>query len=117
MALAKKMLVCNQEMVERALETLPSQKSLEKLGEFFKALTDATRLKILYALDSGELCVCDLAAIIGASVSSTSHHLAPLKRARLVHGRREGRIIYYALDDEHIKTIVKYAHEHLGETV
>jgi ArsR family transcriptional regulator len=115
MAAAKKVLVFNKEMVDEALENLPAEKVLENLGGFFKALTDTTRLKILYALGAGELCVFDLSFSTGASVSSVSHHLASLRQVRLVKGRREGRIIYYSLDDDHVKTIIKYAREHLGE--
>ena len=96
-------------------ENLPEQKILESLGEFFKVLTDPTRLKILYTLGAGELCVFDLSISTGASVSSVSHHLAALKRVRLVKGRREGRVIFYSLDDEHVKSIIKYARDHLGE--
>jgi len=116
MAPAKKILVFDQEMVDHAAENLPAQKVLESLGEFFKVLTDPTRLKILYALGAGDLCVFDLSVSTGASVSSVSHHLAALKRVRLVKGRRDGRIIYYSLDDDHIKSIIKYAREHLGES-
>ena len=115
MASAKKVLVFNQEMVDQASETLPGQKVLEELGEFFKVLTDPTRLKILYALGTGEICVFDLSVSTGASVSSVSHHLAALKRVRLVKGRREGRIIYYSLDDDHVKSIIRYARDHLKE--
>jgi ArsR family transcriptional regulator len=85
------------------------------LGEFFKVFTDTSRLKILYALGAGELCVFDLSVTIGASVSSVSHHLAVLKRVRLVKGRRDGRIIYYSLDDDHVKSIIEFAREHLEE--
>jgi hypothetical protein len=82
--LEKKILVFNQETVDQASENLPAQKVLENLGGFFKVLTDPTRLKILYALGAGELCVFDLSVSTGASVSSVSHHLAALKRVRLV---------------------------------
>ena len=112
---SKNILVFDQETVEQAAEYLPASRVLENLGEFFKVLTDPTRLKILYALGAGELCVFDLSVSAGASVSSVSHHLAALKRVRLVKGRREGRIIYYSLDDDHVKSIIKYAHEHLEE--
>ena len=112
---AGKVLVFNQEMVEQASENLPAGKILERLGEFFKVLTDPTRLKILYALGTGELCVFDLSVSVGASVSSVSYHLADLKRVRLVKGRRDGRIIYYSLDDDHVKSIIKFARDHLNE--
>jgi ArsR family transcriptional regulator len=115
MAKAENIVVFNQSMVEEAAESLPPQKDLEQLGEFFKILTDPTRLRILYALGTGELCVFDLSVVVGASVSLVSHHLAALKRVRLVKGRRDGKIIYYSLDDDHVNSIVRYAREHLSE--
>jgi DNA-binding transcriptional ArsR family regulator len=110
-----KLVLFHQDRVEQAAESLPPQRDLENLGEFFKVLTDPTRLKILYALGSGELCVFDLSVSVGARVSSVSHHLAALKRVRLVKARRDGRVIYYSLDDDHVNTIIKYAREHLTE--
>jgi DNA-binding transcriptional ArsR family regulator len=107
--------VFHQDRVDQAVESLPPQRELDNLGEFFKVLTDPTRLKILYALGGGELCVFDLSVSTGASVSSVSHHLAALKRVRLVKARRDGRIIYYSLDDDHVNSIIKYARDHLGE--
>jgi DNA-binding transcriptional ArsR family regulator len=115
MAAAKKLVVFHQDMVDQATESLPPKRTLDDLGEFFKVLTDPTRLKILYALGAGELCVFDLSVSAGASVSSVSHHLAALKRMRLVKGRRDGRIIYYSLDDDHIESIIKFARDHLDE--
>jgi ArsR family transcriptional regulator len=111
----QKIIVFHQDMVDQASETLPPQKNLDSLGEFFKVFTDTSRLKILYALGAGELCVFDLSVTIGASGSSVSHHLAALKRVRLVKGRRDGRVIYYSLDDDHVKSIIRYAREHLEE--
>jgi ArsR family transcriptional regulator len=111
----KPVLVFHQDMVDQAVEQLPPYKDLEKLGEFFKVLTDPSRLKILYALGPGELCVFDLSVTIGASVSSVSHHLAALKRGRLVKTRRDGRVIYYSLDDDHVNSIINVAWDHLGE--
>ena len=115
MVSSKKLLVFNQEAVEQAGKNVPARRVLENLGEFFKALTDPTRLKILYTLGTGELCVFDLSVSVEASVSSVSHHLAALKGVRLVKGRREGRIIYYSLADDHVKTIIRYARDHLKE--
>jgi DNA-binding transcriptional ArsR family regulator len=112
---ASSVVVFHRDRVEEAAESLPPQRELENLGEFFKVLTDPTRLKILYALGPGELCVFDLSVSVGAGVSSVSHHLAALKRVRLVKARREGRVIYYSLDDDHVNTIIKYARDHLGE--
>jgi len=96
-------------------DALPPADVLEDLGEFFKVLTDPTRLRILYALGAGELCVFDLSVAAGASVSSVSHHLAALKRGRLVKSRRDGRIIYYSLDDNHVHSILGVARDHLAE--
>jgi DNA-binding transcriptional ArsR family regulator len=107
--------VFHQDMVDLATGNLPPQKALEDLGEFFKVLTDPTRLKILYALEAGELCVFDLSVSTGASVSSVSHHLSALKRVRLVKARRDGRVIYYSPDDDHVQTIIQFARAHLGE--
>jgi DNA-binding transcriptional ArsR family regulator len=112
---ANNVIVFDRAMVEIAKIQVPAQKNLEQLGEFFKVLTDPTRLKILYALRAGELCVFDLSVSVEASVSSVSHHLAALKRVRLVKGRRDGRIIYYSLDDDHINSIVQFAWDHLDE--
>jgi ArsR family transcriptional regulator len=110
-----RLVVFHQEMVDQAAGNLPPQEDLVRLAEFFKVLTDPTRLKILYALSTGELCVFDLSVSIGASVSSVSHHLANLKQVRLVKGRRDGRIIYYSLDDDHVNSIIDFAREHLME--
>ena len=94
---------------------LPEGKKLDALGDFFKALTDGTRLKILYTLTQKEYCVVDLAANIGAEVSSVSRHLSLLKTRRLVKGRRDGRTVMYSLDDEHVGRILALAHAHLFE--
>lgn len=107
--------VVHEEAVAKASTLVPDADSLRELAEFFKVLTDPTRLTMVYALGSGELCVCDLAATTGSSVSSTSHHLAALKRARVVKPRREGRVIYYSLDDLHVHKILGFAREHLSE--
>jgi ArsR family transcriptional regulator len=108
-------LVKDAVMVTQATKILPPDGELNNLGEFFKVLTDPTRLKILYALGIGELCVFDLSVSVGSSVSSVSHHLSALKHTRLVKMRRDGRVVYYSLDDEHVKSIIKFAREHLEE--
>lgn len=108
-------IVFDNAMVEIAKVYVPDQKKLEYLGEFFKVLADPTRLKILYALRAGELCVFDLSVSVEASVSSVSHHLSSLKHVRLVKARRDGRVIYYSLDDDHINSILQFAWDHLEE--
>jgi DNA-binding transcriptional ArsR family regulator len=107
--------VVHEGAVSAAKSVLPDDGGLGSLGDFLKVLTDPTRLKLLYALGSGELCVCDLSATTGSSVSSVSHHLAALRRARLVKPRRDGRIIYYSLDDMHVHGILALARDHLKE--
>lgn len=96
-------------------KVIPGERALVDLGDFFKILSDPTRLKVLYALMAGPLCVHDLSVVTGASVSSVSHHLAALRRARLVRNRRDGRVIYYSLDDDHVASIVAQARGHLEE--
>jgi DNA-binding transcriptional ArsR family regulator len=107
--------VVHTDAVAAAKTVLPDDGGLSSLGEFFKVLTDPTRLKLLYALGSGELCVCDLSATTGSSVSSVSHHLAALRRAKLVKPRRDGRVIFYSLDDMHVHGILALARDHLQE--
>jgi len=88
----------------------------EDLGQIFKALGDSSRLKILWALENNEMCVCDLAALLGISESAVSHQLRLLRTLRLVKNRREGTILYYRLADEHISQLVKIALEHIRES-
>lgn len=85
------------------------------LSEFFKVLGDETRTKILYLLAHRRLCVCDIAAILGMSLPAVSHHLRLLKAYRLVKYTREGKMVYYTLDDGHIINMIKEAQEHFAE--
>ena len=86
---------------------------VSKLAELFKVLSDETRTKILYILAQEEMCVCDLAVILDTSVSNISHHLRLLRTARLVRNRRQGRMVYYALDDQHVFNIINGAFAHM----
>ncbi len=85
------------------------------VSEIFKALSDETRTKLLYLLGEGELCVCDLADILGMSLPAVSHHLRLLRTMRLVKYRRQGKQAYYSLDDEHIVQLIRVAQEHFAE--
>lgn len=85
------------------------------LSELFKALADETRTRILYLLSEGELCVCDLAAILNMSLPAVSHHLRLLKVMRLVGFRKEGKQVFYHLADEHVLLLIKVALEHFAE--
>lgn len=97
----------------RAIEA-PSQE-LSQLAELFRLYADPTRLRILDALGTGELCVCDLAAVLGMTQSAISHQLATLRHTRLVRTRKDGKVVYYALDDGHVSEIVELARTHLQE--
>lgn len=85
------------------------------LSELFKVLGDETRTKIVYLLSEKELCVCDIAEILEMTLPAISHHLRLLKTLRLVKYRRDGRMVYYSLDDNHIVNIIKEAQEHFAE--
>ena len=82
------------------------------LSELFRALSDETRTKILYLLSSQELCVCDIAHLLDMSLPAVSHHLRLLKMLRLVRTRREGKQVFYSLDDDHVLTLIRVAREH-----
>lgn len=90
-------------------------KEFNKMSELFKVFGDPTRLKILYVLFEGEVCVCDIARIIGSEQSAVSHQLRILKQTNLVKYRRVGKAIYYSLSDNHVKTIFAQAKEHIEE--
>ena len=108
-------LLIDEGKVKRIRGAVKPETTIQHLGEFFKVIGDTTRLKIILALISEELCVCDLAAIIGVSSSAVSHQLRLLRGARLVKYRREGKIVYYSLDDEHVKSLIEDALHHLEE--
>lgn len=93
----------------------PTDEAVESLSEIFKALGDPTRLRLLTALGKGELCVCDLASLTGTSESATSHQLRLLRTLRLVRARREGRMVFYRLDDQHVVDLVAQGLQHVGE--
>lgn len=89
--------------------------AVQGLADTFSALGDPTRVRILDALSHGELCVCDLAAVLGLSQSAVSHQLRLLRGIRLVRPRREGRVVFYALDDQHIISIFRQTLQHVEE--
>ncbi len=93
----------------------PEDEYLYDLAELFKVFGDSTRIKILYALFSSELCVGDIAEVLGMNQSAVCHQLRILKDAKLVRFRREGKSIFYALDDEHVRTIISMGMDHVEE--
>ena len=112
--------VCQQEHrhpehIEAVRHLMPDDDSLYDLSEVFRVFGDSTRIRILYALFESELCVCDLATLLGLTQSAVSHQLRILKDAKLVKFRREGKSIFYTLDDDHVRAILSLGMEHLSE--
>ena len=94
---------------------MPDEEMLYDLAELFKVFGDTTRARILCALFESEMCVCDISILLGMTQSSISHQLRVLKSAKLVKNRKEGKVVYYSLDDEHIKHIFEQGLEHISE--
>ena len=103
------------ELVQRIQQTLPDEGVLCDLAELFKVFGDSSRIKLLQLLMEGELCVCDMAQLLGMSQSAVSHQLRVLKAADLVKFRREGKAVFYSLADEHVRTIISNGMEHVLE--
>lgn len=101
--------------VQAALTALPDDECVSRSTAFLKLVADPTRLKILSALSATELCVCDLAAVVGSSESAISHQLRLLRTGRVVTYRKQGRIAYYRLLDQHVTTLIENALEHARE--
>ena len=104
-----------EDIARRVTDNQPAEEVLYDLAELFKVFGDSTRIRILYALVESELCVVDLAKIIGMGQSAVSHQLKILKDAKLVRYRREGKSVIYALDDEHVRNILNMGMEHVEE--
>ena len=102
-------------IVEGLKGQMPSEDALIDLAELFKIFGDSTRITILYALLGGELCVCDIAALLSMTVSAISHQLRILRAAQLVVFRREGKTVFYSLADDHVRTILDMGMEHILE--
>ena len=107
--------VVHEEIVESIRARLPEDVIFAKTAVFFKALCDETRLRIIWALDQGEMCVCDLADTLGMSPSAISHQLSTLKIASLVKSRRAGKEVFYSLADDHVRSMLQAGIEHTRE--
>lgn len=103
------------QVIQKVRATMPKVDLLSELAEFYKLFGDGTRLRILAALGVAELCVCDLSALLDMKQPAVSHQLRVLKQGRIVRARREGKVVYYALNDEHIRHVLRVGLEHLGE--
>ncbi len=115
---AQKPEICETEYIDRAKvesvrKQMPLGKHLDELSEMFKALASPVRVRILFALSTEELCVCDLANLLGLTVSAVSHHLRLLRILKLVKFQKKGLMVYYSLDDEHIEHLLSDALEHM----
>lgn len=107
--------VIHEEIVREVKDKIPQEETLYDLAEFFKVFGDSTRIKIICALFESEMCVCDLSALLNISQSAISHQLRMLKATRLVKFRRQGKVVYYSLDDEHVKHIFDEGLRHITE--
>lgn len=105
----------HEDNVKKAVNELPDDELIADLSDMFKIFGDQTRVKILMALESGELCVCDIAAVMNMSQSAISHQLRVLKQSNIVKTRREGKVVYYSISDDHVKEIFDIAMVHVQE--
>jgi len=105
----------HEDLVKKVRSELPSEDTLYDLTELFRIFGDSTRIRILYVLSASEMCVCDIAALLGMTQSAISHQLKALKNARLVKSRREGKTVFYSLADSHVQTIIDQGMEHVSE--
>jgi len=107
--------VIHAEIVEDVTKHMPEDEELYDLADFFKVFGDSTRIKMLWALDRAEMCVCDLAVLLNMTKSAISHQLKTLRQEKLVKYRREGKNVFYSLQDEHVKNLLEIGLEHIKE--
>lgn len=107
--------IIHEDIINRVKESMPNDEILYDLADLFKVFGDTTRIKILCALLQAEMCVCDIAALLGMNQSAISHQLRVLKQARLVKPRKEGKVVYYSLQDEHVQCIFDQGLVHTEE--
>ena len=118
--MGKKELSCDcesihQESIENAQKSMLNEKILSLISNFYKALSDSTRLKIICALQENELCVCDISVLLNMTKSAVSHQLKYLKQLDIVKNRKDGKEVFYSLADEHVKKIFNLSAKHMGE--
>ena len=107
--------VIHEDVVNKVQNSMAEEDHLYDLAEVFKVFGDSTRIRILEALSKSEMCVCDIAFLLNMTQSAISHQLRVLKQARLVKNRRDGKIVNYSLDDDHIEKILNMGLEHIRE--
>lgn len=107
--------VIHKDVVAKVKRQMPAMEKLLEVADFFRIFGDSTRIGILFALKNAELCVCNICTLLNMTQSAVSHQLRILKQARLVRYRRDGKIVYYKLDDEHISKILAQGMKHATE--
>ena len=107
--------IIHEEIVSKVRKKLKKEKNLYSLSELFKVFGDFTRVKILWALKEEEMCVCDIAALLSMTQSAISHQLRVLRNSNLVKSRKDGKVVYYSLDDGHVEQIFNQALIHVDE--
>ncbi|MBE0449481.1 MAG: winged helix-turn-helix transcriptional regulator [Clostridia bacterium] len=105
--------IVHEDAVNRGKEGLIEERSSEQVAMLFKVFGDPTRIKILHLLSLDEMCVCDISTVLGMSQSAISHQLSSLRQAGLVKNRKDGKVVYYTLDDEHVLTILNQGLDHI----
>ena len=105
----------HQDIVDRVNALMPPEEQLFDLAELFKIFGDSTRVKILFVLFEAEMCVCDIAQLLGMTQSAISHQLQVLKKSKLVKYRRQGKTVFYSLADDHVAAILGQGMEHVNE--
>lgn len=107
--------VIHEEVVNNVREKMHPRESYFQLADLYKMFSDSTRVQILWALECGEMCVCDLAVLLNMTKSAISHQLKSLRLSNLVKFRKEGKVVYYSLADDHVKDILDKGFEHINE--
>ncbi len=106
----------HRNVINSVKQKMPESVALFELSDFFKLFGDSTRLGIIWALSESEMCVCDLCALLKMKQPAVSHQLKNLKQTRVVKSRRDGKVVYYSLDDEHISKLLKMGMDHISES-
>lgn len=105
----------HEDIIQTVKQNMPDHVDLNELADLFKLFGDSTRISILWALSESEMCVCDICALLKMKQPAVSHQLKNLKQARVVKARRDGKVIYYSLDDDHIRRLLNLGMEHVQE--
>jgi len=105
----------HREAIHSVKQKMPDPVALYEMADLFKLFSDSTRLGILWALSESEMCVCDLCALLKMKQPAVSHQLKNLKQSRIVKARRDGKIVFYSLEDEHIRKLLNFGMEHIQE--